>query len=380
MIVIITQCFLPRIGGIETVMSSLADAIHNDGEKVIVLADSKGDLISEARFDKTKPYVIKRFKGLKFIRKFKKRSAFKRLLQQNSIEVIFTDSWKSNWVADKLQGVHNVPLLCFAHGNEVLPPLDYSRKKKRIIKAFSCASKIIAISKSTEQLVHYFIDDKKKCSVIYNMVKLPSKLTHKKSYSQKISSKQGSPTLITLGRIEPRKGHDTVIRSLPEIKKKYPKVKYWIVGSGDNLNNLKKLALKLNVSNEIVFWGNVDASMKELLLANASLMVMPNRYEEKDRSIEGFGLVFIEAAYHNLPIIAGKSGGASEAVIDKETGILSDGHDLNDVQSSILKALDQPEKMKEYAQNGYTKAIATYKPEIVIEQYKQLWKSTVEKN
>lgn len=373
MIAIFSQCFPPRIGGIESVMSSLADVLHKHGEEVFVITDSKGDTSAEADFDQKQPYTILRCGGLKLLRNAKKKYILKKLANNKSIKSIFADSWKSNEAIAQLSKDRDIPLFCFAHGNEVLPSPDSLKKEKRIRKALTNASKIIAISKSTAELVKHYISNEEKCTVIYNLVPLPENLAYSDSDLEKIKQYKGDPTLLTLGRIEPRKGHDQVIKCLPRIKKEHPNIKYWIAGKGADQSRLKKLALDLDVSEQVVFWGSIDESVKNLLLKQATLMVMPNRHEEKSRSIEGFGLVYIEAAYHHLPVIAGKSGGAAEAVTDGVTGVLCEGNNLKDVELTILNSLRQLDKMKAYAKVGYKHAIKRHNPEYVFKHYKAMW-------
>ena len=373
MIIIVTQCFPPRIGGIETLMLSLADALQRDGEEVLVIADSKNKKEREVSYDKDQAYSIIRCGGLKFFRKVKKRRVLQKMVQLQKVKAVFTDSWKSSITIAAITKKYGISLLCFAHGNEVLPRPDFPQKEIHVRKAFSSVSKIIAVSQSTAQLVEYYETDKKKCSVIYNLVPPPESGVHKNKNLQQVEQGIGSPTLLTPGRIEPRKGHDQVIKSLPALKKEFPNIKYWIAGTGDDQGRLEKLAQKHNVCEQVVFWGSVDEKLKSLLLDRATLMVMPNRHEQKGRSIEGFGLVYIEAAYHRLPVIAGKSGGAVEAVIDNETGVLCEGNDQKQVESAIIDLLYCPGKMKIFAEQGYQKAVERHNPSYVVKQYKALF-------
>ncbi|MEJ1472055.1 MAG: glycosyltransferase family 4 protein [Candidatus Sedimenticola sp. (ex Thyasira tokunagai)] len=373
MIVIVTQCFPPRIGGIESVMSSLADAMFCDDEDIMVIADSKGDLKKERDFDQTQSYVIKRCGGLKLLRNMKKRRLLGELAKDHTIKAVITDSWKSLEAVSKTIIRNELSVFCFAHGNDVLPCPGSPKKEMRIRQALSHASKIIAVSKSTGKLVEYYIPAKEKCIVIYNIVPQPKGFNYSDAGTKEVMDAKGEPTLLTLGRIEPRKGHDHVIRSLPALRKVFPRIKYWIAGSGADRSRLEKMVEDLNVSSQVVFWGSVNDAMKNLLLKHATLMAMPNRHEGKARSIEGYGLVYIEAAYHRLPVVAGRSGGAVEAVSDGETGVLCNGNDSKEVESAIMDCLQHVDQMSAYAERGYSRAVERHDPSHVISLYKALW-------
>ena len=127
MILILTQCFPTRIGGIESLISNLALSLSNR-EKIIVLADQY-DVINDALFDKENKnkFLIQRIGGLKFFRKRKKIKKAKFLIKTKNIKFIIGDSWKSLELCVDYLNIKNIPSLCLAHGNELI-----SNKKGKI--------------------------------------------------------------------------------------------------------------------------------------------------------------------------------------------------------------------------------------------------------
>ena len=146
MIIITTQCFFPEIGGIESLMTGMADAMSDVGKDALVLADGK-----ETANDEGKKYKIKRFSGWKPYRRRRKAIYLKKFIANNNIEAIYADSWKS---VEYLYSV-NCRLIALAHGTEI--PKKYfdnfyaylNYKKRRIIKSYANCQKIAANSAYT---------------------------------------------------------------------------------------------------------------------------------------------------------------------------------------------------------------------------------------
>lgn len=160
------------------------------------------------------------------------------------------------------------------------------------------------------------------------------------------------PVLLTVGRLVSRKGIDTVLQALPLLLPILPDLQYTIVGDGPDRSRLQALARALNVQKAVTFLG--EATDSQLLAAchQAHVFVMPAREEAQAASVEGFGIVYLEASACGLPVIAGRSGGASEAVRHGETGYLVDPDDPQAVSKAVLTLLQKPELRLQMGQNG----------------------------
>jgi phosphatidylinositol alpha-1,6-mannosyltransferase len=133
----------------------------------------------------------------------------------------------------------------------------------------------------------------------------------------------GRRVLLTVGRLIERKGHDTVIRAMVEIRRAFPDVVYVVAGSGPDEARLRSLATSLDLPSDAVrFVGEVRQDELAVYYSLADVFVMPNRIVGSD--VEGFGLVFLEAALSGRPAIGGRSGGAIDAIVDGVTGLLVD--------------------------------------------------------
>jgi phosphatidylinositol alpha-1,6-mannosyltransferase len=128
-----------------------------------------------------------------------------------------------------------------------------------------------------------------------------------------------------------------VLRALPSVAELNPTIRYDIIGKGDDETRLKHLASSLGVEKYVRFHGLVSEEVKARLLRQASIFALPNRREGK--SVEGFGIVFMEAAAYGVPSVAGSDGGAPDAVIDGETGMIADGRSDRAVANALLRLL-----------------------------------------
>ena len=130
---------------------------------------------------------------------------------------------------------------------------------------------------------------------------------------------------------------------------KFPKIKYLSIGFGKEENNLLKLTKELDIEKQVTFLKNIDYNLKTALIAEANLFLMPNRIEKK--SIEGFGISFIEAASYGIGSIGGKDGGASDAIEHDKTGLICDGNDLNSIYDSVVSFF-KDENFVKYGKNA----------------------------
>jgi phosphatidylinositol alpha-1,6-mannosyltransferase len=131
---------------------------------------------------------------------------------------------------------------------------------------------------------------------------------------------RGELLLLSVARLQRRKGHDLVLRVLPALKKAAPSLRYVIVGDGDERDRLERLSVELGVSADVSFVGSVSDAELPAYFAACDVFVLPTRTETSD--FEGFGIVFLEAAAAGKPAVGGRNGGVPEAIVEGETGML----------------------------------------------------------
>jgi phosphatidylinositol alpha-1,6-mannosyltransferase len=144
--------------------------------------------------------------------------------------------------------------------------------------------------------------------------------------------------LLTVARLTPHKGVDTVLRALPAILERAPDVRYAVAGSGPVRERLEELARKAGVMERVAFLGAVDERDLPALYNLASVYVGASRRAERI-GVEGFGISLIEASACGLPVVAGNSGGIPDAVRDGETGFLVPPEDAAALAEAVSRLL-----------------------------------------
>ncbi|MCV7194197.1 glycosyltransferase family 4 protein [Mycolicibacterium brumae] len=151
------------------------------------------------------------------------------------------------------------------------------------------------------------------------------------------------PTVVCLSRLVPRKGQDMLIRAWPEIRRRVDGAALVIVGGGPYGDHLRKLADEHDVAEHVVFTGGVPAAELPAHHTIADVFAMPCRTRGAGLDVEGLGIVFLEASATGVPVVAGDSGGAPETVIDGQTGTVVPGRDLDRITTAVADLLADPD-------------------------------------
>jgi len=152
------------------------------------------------------------------------------------------------------------------------------------------------------------------------------------------------PTVVCVSRLVPRKGQDMLIRALPSIRQRVDGAALVIVGGGPYLEALRQLARDCGVADHVTFTGGVPAAELPAHHAVADVFAMPCRTRGAGMDVEGLGIVFLEASATGVPVIAGQSGGAPEAVQHNKTGLVVDGRSVDEVAGAVTELLNDRDR------------------------------------
>lgn len=144
--------------------------------------------------------------------------------------------------------------------------------------------------------------------------------------------------LLTVARLEENKGIDKMIKLLPRIRQRFPEVIYLIVGKGCKERYLRDLASKVSPEG-IIFASEVSDGDLPRYYAAADIFILLTQEVPRRGFIEGFGIVFLEASACEKPIVSGRTGGAVEAVVDMQTGLLVDVSNDEEIIEAVEKLL-----------------------------------------
>ncbi|MBN2601382.1 MAG: glycosyltransferase family 4 protein, partial [Candidatus Marinimicrobia bacterium] len=166
--------------------------------------------------------------------------------------------------------------------------------------------------------------------------------------------------LLTVARLDERKGHDYVIRAVSELRIKHPEIRYIIVGKGREEASLRNLVNNLDVSEQVIFAGYVlDADLPNFYNLS-DVFILLNRQSVENEQLkgdyEGFGIVFLEASACAKPVIAGNFGGIYDAVDNHKSGYIIDGTDMNTIIATIETVISDPALRKQIGDYGLKRA------------------------
>ena len=344
MFLIITRNFPPEVGGMQILMGGLSESLLNHGPVKVFANEYPNSNI----YDNKSSMDIERVKGIKLFRKFRKANLVNSFMSVNSnIRALIADHWKSLELI-KTENFKKIKTFCLLHSKEINHEVG-STFNKRLIKSTNNADFIIANSNFTKRLAIKVGINPSKISVIFPGIQKPRLIEKASKIKAESIFDESFPKIITVARLDKRKGHDNILMLIKNLKPKFPKIKYVSIGFGKEENSLLKLLKELNLEKEVTFLKNLDDNLKIALIAEANLFLMPSRIEKK--SVEGFGIAFVEAATYGVASIGGKDGGASDAIAHNKTGLICDGNNLNSIYDSVIEFFKNENFIK-YGENS----------------------------
>lgn len=171
--------------------------------------------------------------------------------------------------------------------------------------------------------------------------------------SKSVSDLPAAPRLLTVARLDHGKGIDHVIRAMPRVLSSKPDVSYVVVGEGPEGSRLEHLARQCGVADNVIFEGKVSEQDLGSYYEACEIFVMPSLDE-------GFGLAFAEAMAYGRPVVAARSGGAVEVVVEGETGLVVDYGNANQLAEAIISLLRSDELRLRLGQAGQQRATTMY--------------------
>lgn len=358
MYLIVTRSFPPELGGMQNLMWGLSRELSKNF-MIKVFADH---IEGHKEFDEQASFSIERIGGIKFLRKYRKAQLINEYIKENIIDGIIADHWKSLELIKTSKKKY-----CLIHSKEINHPKG-SSLNKRVVSVLNNVENVIANSHFTKNLAIELGVNENKVIVINPGVDPAEELNKKTLDKVESILKVKNPRLITVSRFDKRKNHEKIVMAIRNLKQIYPDIVYICVGYGEEEENIKKLVKELDLEAQVMFFKDISNDLKNALVSKSNIFVMPSIIHKK--SVEGFGIAYVEAAQYGIPSIGGKDGGAADAINHEKTGLICDGNSLDDIYSSITSMLEN----KKYLNLGKNakEFVNKFQWSKIIEEYKKI--------
>lgn len=355
---VLTENFPPLSGGSGRWFWELYSRLPRD--EYIIVANKTAE--SDA-FDKTHDlnviriplqsieWGLKSITGLKFYWQCLK--ALKQIIKQHKITHIHCGRVIHEGItAWLLSYITPIQYLCYVHGEDVETAAT-SREHNWLVKQVCLKSQLlICNSQNSADIVkklHY--SDNQKIQVLHPGVNanlfIPANQDN--HFKQQLGW-EDKFIIITVGRLQKRKGQDMMIKAMPEILKQHPNALYAIIGRGECKTELKDLINELNLSDSVQLLDEISDEQMIQCYQQCDLFILPNRTIKND--IEGFGMVLVEAQACAKTVIAGDSGGTKETMLVEQTGYIIDCTQTLAISTTINQLIANPDKLDEMGKQG----------------------------
>ena len=282
----------------------------------------------------------------------------------------------TGWLLKKLCAV---PYFVYVYGSETFR-FGHSRLLRSAITSFlRNADRIVPNSRFTQEEFLQLGLEPEQFSIVTPGVDIdrfqPGKPDSQLVRNYDLEDKQ---VLLTVARLDERKGHDMVIRAMAELHRDFPQLVYLIVGKGREEDRLRELARENGVSNAVIFCGYVSDEDLPAYYRLCDIFVLLNRqrtdHERLRGDYEGFGIVFLEASACAKPVVAGNFGGIHDAVEDGKSGYVIDGTDLGSITKCFQRLLQNKNLRKELGLYGWKRAEQQFDWQLISQKIRALEK------
>jgi phosphatidylinositol alpha-1,6-mannosyltransferase len=354
---IVTNDFPPRPGGIQTFLHNMA--LRLEPERLVVYAStwkrSREGVEATAEFDAEQPFPVVRDRSTMLLPTPRVIRRATRLLREHGCESVwFGAAAPLGLMAPALRRAGARRLVATTHGHEAgWAQLPASRQLLRRIGEGT--DTITYLGEYTRSRIAAALTPE----AAGHMVRLPpgvdEKIFRPDSGGDAVRERlglAGRPVVVCVSRLVPRKGQDTLILAMPAILERVPDAVLLIVGGGPYEKELRRLARESGVGDSVRFTGSVPWEELPAHYGAGDVFAMPCRTRRGGLDVEGLGIVYLEASATGLPVVAGDSGGAPDAVLDGETGWVVRGGSAEESAERIVALLQDPESRRQMGERG----------------------------
>ncbi|NJQ02343.1 glycosyltransferase family 4 protein [Streptomyces zingiberis] len=350
---LVTNDFPPRPGGIQSFLHSMA--LRLDPGRLVVYASTWKDGAEVARFDAEQPFPVVRDRATMLLPTPRATRRAAELLREHGCTAVwFGAAAPLGLMAPALRRAGARRLVATTHGHEAgWAALPGARRLLRRIG--ESTDTLTYLGEYTRSRIAAALTPEAAARMTHLPPGVDEKTFHPGSGGDAVRSRlglAGRPVVVCVSRLVPRKGQDTLIRALPQVRAAVPDTVLLIVGGGPYRRDLERLAAERGVADAVRFTGPVPAAELPAHYGAGDVFAMPCRTRRGGLDVEGLGIVYLEASATGLPVIAGDSGGAPDAVLDGETGWVVRGTSVTETAERLTSLLRDPELRDRMGERG----------------------------
>lgn len=372
----ITNDFGPRAGGIETFVMGLIERLPIGS--VIVYTSAQGDT---KEYDKnwldTSGVQVIRDKAKILLPTPRVSRAVQKVARAEDIKVVFFGAAAPLAVmAGGLRRVGVKKIIALTHGHEVwwakLWPFKWA-----LGYIGARVDHLTYLGDFTRSEISRALSAKAKAAMVKIAPGIDTTHFSPQPSAVQLRSSLGltdKKVIVSVGRLVHRKGQDSLISAMPEILRRHPDAHILMVGAGPYRDHLEKLVVDLKLESAITFIGRIQHDELPRYICVGDIFAMPSRSRLAGLEVEGLGIVYLEASACELPVIAGKSGGAPDAVLEGETGITVDGRNPTEIAQAVIYLFDNPAQAVAMGRRGREWIYSTWRWEIWSSKFADLLK------
>ncbi|AJE86124.1 MULTISPECIES: glycosyltransferase family 4 protein [Streptomyces] len=374
---IVTNDFPPRPGGIQAFLHNMA--LRLDPERLVVYASTwkrgREGAEATAAFDAEQPFPVIRDRTTMLLPTPRvTRRAAELLRAHGCTSVWFGAAAPLGLMAPALRRAGARRLVATTHGHEAAwAQLPVSRGLLRRVGAGT--DTLTYLGEYTRSRIAGAVGPEAAARMAHLPPGVDEKTFHPGSGGAEVRARLGlseRPVVVCVSRLVPRKGQDTLIRAMPRVLAGHPEAVLLVVGGGPYEKELRRLAERTGVAASVHFTGAVPWAELPAHYGAGDVFAMPCRTRRGGLDVEGLGIVYLEASATGLPVVAGDSGGAPDAVRDGETGWVVRGGSVEETAERVGMLLADPELRERMGRRGREWVEEKWRWDLLADRLRQL--------
>lgn len=357
----VTQDFPPDVGGIQTYCHEVAPRLAQRCDQFLLVAPSRP---GDAEVDASLSFPVRRLTTRPDLLGLRALPSVLRLARRHAFDVALHVQWQTAYASFLARALTGAPhrVAVTLHGRDtVFNPFSRSLFQKGYDAlrrgAVGRADHILPVS-------HFLAHKAQTLGAAGSQINVVQNGTNPEVFYPEPAPKlraelnaEGRPLVLSAGRLVPKKGFDTALQALNQVREEVPEVLLLVAGDGPERASLDRLVHTLGLEQHVRFLGTLSQEQLRRYYSLADVFLMTGRAVPND--IEGFGLVYLEANACGTPVIGARVGGIPDAIQHGETGLLVPPDDPSATATALTDLLTTPDLARRLGKQGLERVRAT---------------------